>query len=78
MSDAAQLAINGGPKAVTFDPGDLFDWPIITTDDEDAVLEVGSVRMDIERDKILTAQQAKEYGLVDQVLESRKAPAPTS
>jgi ATP-dependent Clp protease protease subunit len=36
------------------------------------------VRMDIERDKILTAQQAKEYGLVDQVLESRKAPAPTS
>jgi ATP-dependent Clp protease protease subunit len=36
------------------------------------------VRMDIERDKILTAQQAKEYGLVDQVLESRKVPLPTS
>ena len=36
------------------------------------------VRLDIERDKILTAQQAKEYGLVDQVLESRKAPLPTS
>ncbi|MEE6272780.1 ATP-dependent Clp protease proteolytic subunit [Georgenia wangjunii] len=33
---------------------------------------VDQVRRDIERDKILTAQQALEYGLVDQVLESRK------
>ncbi len=32
------------------------------------------IRHDIERDKILTAQQALAYGLVDQVLESRKAP----
>ena len=31
------------------------------------------IRMDIKRDKILTAAQAKEYGLVDQVLVSRKA-----
>jgi ATP-dependent Clp protease protease subunit len=31
------------------------------------------VRSDIERDKMLTAEQAREYGLVDQVLESRKA-----
>jgi ATP-dependent Clp protease, protease subunit len=30
------------------------------------------VRLDIERDKILTAEQARDYGLVDQVLESRK------
>ena len=30
------------------------------------------VRNDIERDKILTAEQAVEYGLVDQVLGSRK------
>lgn len=30
------------------------------------------VRNDIERDKILTAAQAHEYGIVDQVLESRK------
>ena len=36
---------------------------------------VEQVRQDIERDKILTAEQAKEYGLVDQVLESRKAVA---
>jgi ATP-dependent Clp protease protease subunit len=33
---------------------------------------VDRVRSDIERDKILTAEQAKEYGLVDQVLASRK------
>jgi ATP-dependent Clp protease protease subunit len=31
------------------------------------------VSQDIERDKILTAEQAIEYGLVDQVLESVKA-----
>ncbi len=35
---------------------------------------VDTIRNDIERDKILTAQQAFEYGLVDQVLESRKVP----
>lgn len=31
------------------------------------------VRRDIERDKILSAQAAAEYGIVDQVLESRKS-----
>ena len=30
------------------------------------------VRDDIDRDKFLSAAQAKEYGLVDEVLESRK------
>jgi ATP-dependent Clp protease protease subunit len=34
---------------------------------------VEKVKKDIERDKILTAPMAVEYGLVDQVLESRKA-----
>jgi ATP-dependent Clp protease protease subunit len=33
---------------------------------------VEKIRKDIERDKILTAEEAKEYGLVDAVLESRK------
>ena len=33
------------------------------------------VRKDIERDKILTAAEAKEYGLIDEVLESRKSSA---
>jgi len=31
------------------------------------------VRTDIERDKILTADQAVEYGIIDQVISSRKA-----
>ena len=31
------------------------------------------VRKDVERDKILTAEEAKEYGLVDEVVRSRKA-----
>ena len=33
------------------------------------------VRKDIERDKILTAADAKAYGLIDEVLDSRKASA---
>ncbi|WP_291809359.1 ATP-dependent Clp protease proteolytic subunit [Cellulomonas sp.] len=38
---------------------------------------IEQVRADIERDKILTAAQAKDYGIVDQVLESRKGVHPT-
>ncbi len=34
---------------------------------------VEQVRKDIERDKILIAAEAKEYGLIDEVLDSRKA-----
>ncbi len=34
--------------------------------------DIELVRKDIERDKILTAQQAKEYGIVDEVISSRK------
>ncbi|WP_380167623.1 ATP-dependent Clp protease proteolytic subunit [Jannaschia sp. R86511] len=37
--------------------------------------EAEEIRKDIERDKILTAQQALEYGLIDQVLEPRKPTA---
>lgn len=36
------------------------------------------VNRDIDRDKILSAQEALEYGLVDQVLTSRKNPQPVS
>lgn len=35
-----KLALLGGPKAVTLPPGNLFTWPIVTPDDEAAVLEV--------------------------------------
>lgn len=30
------------------------------------------VRLDIERDKILTADEAKEYGIIDEIIQSRK------
>ncbi|WP_028938613.1 ATP-dependent Clp protease proteolytic subunit [Pseudonocardia spinosispora] len=30
------------------------------------------VRSDVERDKILTAQEAKDYGIVDEIIQSRK------
>lgn len=40
--------------------------------------EVAEISLDIERDKILTAEQALEYGLIDSVLESRKTPAAIS
>jgi ATP-dependent Clp protease protease subunit len=30
------------------------------------------VRLDIERDKILTAEEAKDYGIVDEIIQSRK------
>ena len=36
---------------------------------------IEEVSRDIERDKILTAEQAVEYGLLDVILESRKAVA---
>lgn len=39
MSEAT-LALLGGPKTVQTDPTDTYTWPIITKEDEDAVLEV--------------------------------------
>lgn len=36
----SKLALFGGPKAVKSDPGDIFKWPIVTQEDEDAVLDV--------------------------------------
>jgi ATP-dependent Clp protease protease subunit len=33
---------------------------------------IEKVRKDIDRDKIMTAHEAKEYGLVDNVVASRK------
>ncbi len=40
MLTRTKLAIFDGPKAVQDDPGDLFTWPIITEEDEAAVLDV--------------------------------------
>jgi ATP-dependent Clp protease protease subunit len=38
---------------------------------------IDQVRLDIERDKILSAEEAVEYGFVDQVITSRKASSPS-
>ncbi len=35
-----KLALFGGPKAVRQEPGNMFSWPIITAEDEAAVLDV--------------------------------------
>lgn len=37
--------------------------------------DVAEISKDVDRDKILTAQQALEYGLIDQVLDTLKTPA---
>lgn len=39
-STQSRLALFGGPKSITRDPGNLFTWPIITKEDEEAALEV--------------------------------------
>lgn len=36
----SRLAVFGGEKAITCDPGDMFAWPIVTQEDEAAVLDV--------------------------------------
>ena len=37
---SSELALLGGKKAIAANPGDMFDWPIITTEIEEAVLDV--------------------------------------
>lgn len=68
MSSSA-LALLGGPKAVQTDPGDIFTWPIITTEDEEAVLAVlrrgGMSDLDVTREfeKEFAAWHGTEYAL---------------
>jgi len=37
---STSLAVLGGPKAIRSEPRDIFTWPIVTAEDEQAVLEV--------------------------------------
>lgn len=68
MSESS-LAIFGGPKAVRDDPGDLFTWPIVTAEHEEAVLDVlrrgamsgGDVTREFERE--YAAWQGSRYAL---------------
>lgn len=40
MESNSNLALFGGPKAIQTDAKNMFTWPIVTQEDEDAVLEV--------------------------------------
>lgn len=55
----SELALFGGPKAVTKDPADIFTWPIITDEDEQAVLDV--LRRGGMSGSDVTMQFEKEY-----------------
>lgn len=63
------LALFGGPKTVETDPGDIFDWPIITKEDEEAVLDVlrrkamSDLDVTKEFEKEFAAWQGREYAL---------------
>ena len=59
MITESPLAILGGPKVVQTDPGDIFAWPIITQEDEDAVLEV--LRRGAMSNTDVTEQFEREY-----------------
>lgn len=68
-SKPPQLALFGGPKAVRSDAGDMFKWPIVTKEDEDAVLAVlrrgGMSGSDVtqEFEKQFAAWQGAKYAL---------------
>ncbi len=61
MATKSKLALLGGPKAVTSDAGGVFKWPIITKEDEDAVLEV--LRRGGMSDLDVTMQFEKEFAV---------------
>jgi len=69
MSEVDRLALLGGSAAVTVADGDIFDWPIVTTEDEEAILEVvrrgGMSGTDVTREfeKEMAAWLHVEYAL---------------
>jgi perosamine synthetase len=64
-----KLALFGGPKSVTTAPGDLFTWPIITQEDEQAALEVlrrgamSGIEVTQQFEKEFAAWQGTEFAL---------------
>lgn len=59
VSDMSELALFGGPKSVTESHPDLFKWPIVTEEDEQAVLDV--LRSGGMSGTDITIQFEKEY-----------------
>jgi perosamine synthetase len=66
---SSTLALLGGPRSVTREPGDLFTWPIITREDEEAVLDVlhrramSSSDVTMAFEKEFAAWQGRKYAL---------------
>ncbi len=70
MSEATEtLALFGGPKAVQTEMGDIIDWPIVTDEDEEAILDVlhrkAMSGMDVTKlfEEEFAAWQGTEYAL---------------
>ena len=65
----SNLAINGGPQAVRSDPGDMFRWPIITNEDEEAMLpelragNMSGVNVTLEFEEEVTSWFGVDYAL---------------
>lgn len=57
MSENNELALFGGPQAMTLEAGDIFDWPIITQEDEEAVLKAMQRLGYFEEDTFLAFEQ---------------------
>ncbi|HUV07999.1 MAG TPA: DegT/DnrJ/EryC1/StrS family aminotransferase, partial [Spirochaetia bacterium] len=55
MGEDNKLALLGGEKAVRKDPGKIFSWPIVTEEDEQAVLSV------LRQGKMSDMDQTKEF-----------------
>ena len=69
MASESKLALLGGPKAIQTETGDMFTWPIITEEDEQAVLDVlrrramSGTDVTKEFEKEYAAWQGSEYAL---------------
>ena len=65
----SNLAIFGGSKSVTMDPGDMFTWPIYTIEEEEAVLKVlreramSATAITMEFEKEFAKWQGSKYAL---------------
>ena len=78
IHDPAMEGMHGQASAIAIVADELErmnDW-LCTTLALHTGKSADEIKNDIQRDKILTAEAAKEYGLVDQVLSSRKSTSP--
>jgi len=60
-TSTTSLAILDGPGSISLDPGDMFAWPIVTAEDENAVLEV--LRAGTMSDNDISREFEREFAL---------------